>query len=80
MALWRIGCLFHELNIYIYKIETHHRFLLKVTEDIAYANSLGIEVGGYDLIALTRQVEQQWMAVNQLEYPRQAFEAFKPHS
>ncbi len=46
---------------------------MKVTEDIAYANSLGIEVGGYDLIALTRQVEQQWMAVNQLEYPRQAF-------
>ncbi len=46
---------------------------MKVTEDIAYANSLGIEVGGYDLIALTRQVEQQWMAVNQLEDPRQAF-------
>jgi hypothetical protein len=46
---------------------------VKVTEDIAYANSLGIEVGGYDLIALTRQVEQQWMAVNQLEDPRQAF-------
>ncbi len=54
---------------------------MKVTEDIAYANSLGIEVGGYDLIALTRQVEQQWMAVNQLEYPRQAFfEAFRPLS
>ncbi len=53
---------------------------MKVTEDIAYANSLGIEVGGYDLIALTRQVEQQWMAVNLLEDPRQAFEAFRPLS
>ncbi|CAF1149681.1 unnamed protein product [Didymodactylos carnosus] len=32
--------------------------------DIAYANSKGIEVGGYDLIALTRQVPVQWMAID----------------
>jgi hypothetical protein len=43
---------------------------MKVAGDIEYAKSLGIEVGGYDLIALTRQVENQWMAVNSDEYPR----------
>ena len=42
----------------------------KVASDIEYAHSLGIEVGGYDLIALTRVVQQQWMAVNNDEYPR----------
>ena len=41
-----------------------------MASDIEYAHSLGIEVGGYDLIALTRVVQQQWMAVNNDEYPR----------
>ena len=39
-------------------------YLDKLKEDIAYANSLGIEVGGYNLIALTRKVKPEWMAIN----------------
>jgi hypothetical protein len=35
-----------------------------ITSDIAYANRKGIEVGGYDLIALTRQVQASWMAID----------------
>ena len=33
--------------------------------DIAYANSKGIEVGGYDLIAWTRVVENKWMVLKE---------------
>jgi len=32
-----------------------------MTADIAYANSKGIEVGGYDLIVWTRSVPDYWM-------------------
>ncbi len=35
-----------------------------ITSDIAYATSKGIEVGGYDLIAWTRQVQESWMAID----------------
>lgn len=31
--------------------------------DIAYANSKGIEVGGYDLIVWTREVSSFWMDI-----------------
>ena len=39
-------------------------YIDKLKDDIAYAKSLGIEVGGYDLIALTRKVKPEWMAIN----------------
>lgn len=42
--------------------------LQKFKEDVAYANSKGVEVGGYDLIALTRQVAEKWTAVNDDPY------------
>ena len=34
--------------------------VLKMKSEIAYANSKGIEVGGYDLIVLTRGVPEYW--------------------
>ena len=37
-------------------------YIESVRKDIAYANSKGIEVGGYDLIALSRVVQDKWMA------------------
>lgn len=37
-------------------------YLERMTADIAYANSKGIEVGGYDLIVWTRGVPNYWMA------------------
>ncbi|CAF0914742.1 unnamed protein product [Rotaria sordida] len=40
------------------------KYIEQITSDIAYANSKGIEVGGYDLIALTRQVRPDWMAID----------------
>lgn len=36
---------------------------LQTKADIAYANSKGIEVGGYDLIVLSRTVPSYWMDV-----------------
>ena len=40
------------------------KYINQITSDIAYATSKGIEVGGYDLIALTRQVQTSWMAID----------------
>ena len=37
--------------------------LTGLASDIAYANSKGLEVGGYDLIAWTRRTEDKWMAI-----------------
>jgi hypothetical protein len=39
-------------------------YIKQITSDIAYATSKGIEVGGYDLIALTREVQPPWMAID----------------
>ena len=39
-------------------------YLDTVRETVDYARSRGIEVGGYDLIALTRKVRPNWMALN----------------
>ena len=36
--------------------------LTTLAADIAYANSKNLEVGGYDLIAWTRKVQDKWMA------------------
>ena len=38
-------------------------YLKRIASNIAYANSKGIEVGGYDLIVWTRKVQNNWMAV-----------------
>ena len=43
---------------------TNTTYLSQLKADIAYANSKGIEVGGYDLISLSREVEPEWMAIN----------------
>lgn len=43
---------------------TDPEYIKQVASDIAYARSKGIEVGGYDLIALTRSVKAEWMAVD----------------
>ncbi|CAF4868908.1 unnamed protein product, partial [Rotaria socialis] len=40
------------------------KYIKQISSDIAYAKSKGIEVGGYDLIALTRQVQVDWMAID----------------
>jgi len=40
-----------------------HVCFVQVRSEVAYANSKGIEVGGYDLIALTRSVPDYWRAV-----------------
>lgn len=42
------------------------QYMKQIKEDVAYANAKGIEVGGYDLIALTRKVQPQWMALNDM--------------
>ena len=39
-------------------------YIKRIADDIAYAKAKGIEVGGYDLIALTRHVQSSWMAVD----------------
>jgi hypothetical protein len=39
-------------------------YIERIASDIKYANSKGIEVGGYDLIALDRVVERSWMAID----------------
>ena len=38
-------------------------YLSSIAADIAYANSKGIEVGGYDLIVWTRGVAQEWQDI-----------------
>ena len=38
-------------------------YIKQVAADVAYAQSKGIEVGAYDLIAWTRKVKPDWMAV-----------------
>ena len=38
-------------------------YIAQVASDVAYARSKGIEVGAYDLIALTRKVKPEWMAI-----------------
>ena len=40
------------------------KYIAQMASDIGYAKSKGIEVGGYDLIALTREVQDSWMAVD----------------
>ena len=47
---------------------TNKAYLDNIREDVAFAKSLGIEVGGYNLIALSRHVKPEWMAVNQWNY------------
>ena len=44
---------------------TNQTYLEGLKADIAYANSKGIEVGGYDLIAWTRVVENKWMVLKE---------------
>ena len=39
-------------------------YLDTIRDTVSYARSRGIEVGGYNLIALTRKVRAEWMAVN----------------
>ena len=39
-------------------------YLNKIRDIVSYARSRGVEVGGYNLIALTRKVKAEWMAVN----------------
>lgn len=39
-------------------------YVAEIASDIAYANSKGIEVGGYDLIVWTRTVQPAWMAID----------------
>ena len=43
---------------------TDQKYLDSLKADIAYANSKGIEVGGYDLITWTRKVDDKWMALD----------------
>ena len=43
---------------------TDPTYLQQLKSDIDYAHAKGIEVGGYDLIALTRDVGQAWDAVD----------------
>ena len=43
---------------------TNETYIAQMASDIAYAKAKGIEVGGYDLIALTRHVEADWMAID----------------
>jgi hypothetical protein len=40
------------------------KYIEQMASDIKYANSKGIEVGGYDLIAWTRRVQPQWLAID----------------
>jgi len=39
-------------------------YIQQIASDIAYATAKGIEVGGYDLIALTRITNDSWMAID----------------
>lgn len=42
---------------------TNQTYLEQIAADVAYARKKNIEVGAYDLIALTRKVKPEWMAV-----------------
>ena len=44
---------------------TNKTYLEGLKADIAYANSKGIEVGGYDLITWTRVVDNKWMVLKE---------------
>ena len=43
---------------------TNATYVQQMKEDIAYAHSKGIEVGGYDLIVWTRDAGEEWNAVS----------------
>ncbi|KAJ8611291.1 hypothetical protein CTAYLR_004168 [Chrysophaeum taylorii] len=43
---------------------TNATYVNLVASQVAYANARGIEVGGYDLIVVTRGVSPEWTAVN----------------
>ncbi|XP_013417536.1 uncharacterized protein LOC106178765 [Lingula anatina] len=43
---------------------TNSSYIDMIANDTAYALSKGIEVGGYDLISLSRQVQADWMAID----------------
>ena len=45
--------------------DTSQANLDRLKSDVAYANERGIEVGGYDLIALTRRVRDKWAALDE---------------
>lgn len=58
-----------EMMIYSFSTDfniesTNDTYIAQIAADTAYAKSKGIEVGGYDLIALSRKVKPEWMAVN----------------
>ena len=44
---------------------TDPAYISSIREVVRYARNLGIEVGGYDLIAWTRRVRPEWLAVNE---------------
>ena len=44
---------------------TDPAYISSIRDTVTYARSLGIEVGGYDLIAWTRRVKAAWLAVNE---------------
>ena len=44
---------------------TDPAYISSIREVVSYARNLGIEVGGYDLIAWTRRVRPEWLAVNE---------------
>ena len=46
--------------------DTSKANLERLKSDVAYANKRGIEVGGYDLIALTRRVKDKWAALDEV--------------
>ena len=54
-----------------FDLETSNLTTLK--GDIGYANSKGLEVGGYDLIAWTRPVDNKWLAVTNETSPSACF-------
>ena len=43
---------------------TDKKYLDEIKNIVAFAKSLGIEIGGYNLISLTRKVKHEWMAIN----------------
>ena len=47
---------------------TDQTYIDSIRDSVEYAKSLGIEVGGYDLIALSRHVRKEWMAINEFDY------------
>ena len=42
---------------------TDPAYIASIRDVVSQARSLGIEVGGYDLIAWTRRVKTEWLAV-----------------